>query len=343
MKLYFDEFEFDLESHELRRAAEPLKVDPLVLRLLAVLLRNAGELVSKQQLITQVWEGRAVSENVITVAMVRLRKTLGHRPGEREFVNNVHGRGYRFVCPVAQQPREREASWGVRTVARASRPPFVGRERLLRTLHDAFTEAAAGRGSACVLTGEPGIGKTRAIEVFGGQVSARGGSVIWGHCRESGDTPSLWPFAQILREVLTWQGSSDPRSELRSWITRVPELGILLPELARELDAPPASALKFMQGWSALSKHQVFDAITSMLERAAEDKAGCVVVLDDLQRADTASLELLQFWIDRLPRTHILLLGSLNRVDLAPAAARTHFAYVYGHRNTTRLTLQRLS
>ncbi|HKP58133.1 MAG TPA: AAA family ATPase [Polyangiales bacterium] len=342
MKLYFDEFEFDLERCELRRAAEPIKVDPLVLRLLGVLLRNAGELVSKQQLITQVWDGRAVSENVITVAMVRLRKTLGHKPGEREFVNNVHGRGYRFVCPVAQQPREPQPAWGARTPQRSSRPPFVGRERLLRTLHDAYTEAAAGRGSACLLTGEPGIGKTRAIEVFEAQTHANGGSVVWGHCRESGDTPSLWPFAQILREVLAWEGALDSRAELRSWITRVPELGLLLPELARELDAPPASSLKFMHGWSALSKHQVFDAITTLLERAAEHTT-CVVVLDDLQRADVASLELLQFWIDRLPRTHILLLGSLNRVDLAPAAARAHFAYVYGHRNTTRLTLQRLS
>jgi non-specific serine/threonine protein kinase len=73
----FEDFELDSEALELRRAGAPIKADPLVLRLLGVLVRNAGQLVSKQRLLQEVWDGRAVADNVLTVSMVRLRRALG--------------------------------------------------------------------------------------------------------------------------------------------------------------------------------------------------------------------------------------------------------------------------
>src|SRR5437868_5096982 len=95
--LGFDEFELDPANLELRRAGEIIKADALVLRLLIALARNPDRLVTKDELVALVWEGRAVADNVITVSMARLRKTLGHQRGEREFVATVYGRGYRFV------------------------------------------------------------------------------------------------------------------------------------------------------------------------------------------------------------------------------------------------------
>src|SRR5689334_23200245 len=100
MILAFDEFELDPDRLELRRDGLPVKAEPAVLRLLACLVRNAGRLVTKQDLVEQVWDGRSVAENAITVAMVRLRKVLGHKSGERELIVNLHGRGYRFTRPV---------------------------------------------------------------------------------------------------------------------------------------------------------------------------------------------------------------------------------------------------
>src|SRR5579863_4992 len=75
----FDEFELDPDRLELRRAGYPIKADPLVLRLLGSLVRQAGMLVTKQELIERVWDGRTVSDNVVTVTMTRLRKTLGQK------------------------------------------------------------------------------------------------------------------------------------------------------------------------------------------------------------------------------------------------------------------------
>src|ERR1700712_5259537 len=98
----FDDYELAADSMELSQAGKPVKADHMVLRLLSVLVQNAGQLVTKAELFQRVWDDRAVSENVITVAMVRLRRLLADSAGERTFIVNVHGRGYRFVRPVSR-------------------------------------------------------------------------------------------------------------------------------------------------------------------------------------------------------------------------------------------------
>jgi eukaryotic-like serine/threonine-protein kinase len=334
----FDEFELDADRLELRRSGRAIKADPLVLRLLAVLVGSAGQLVTKQELVTRVWNDRAVAENVITVAMVRLRKTLGHRRNEREFVSNVHGRGYRFVRPVTTRDAE-PAPPLAPAVASAAAPPFVGRDRVRGRLRAALHELRAGRGGACVLTGEAGIGKTRMVEMLEREATLAGVLVAWGHCREAGDTPPLWPFAQLARELLARLPDAAIATRLGG---AARELARLLPELAcaaeaaRETDAASHDP-------DGMARHRIFDAVTRLFTLATE-QLPCLLVLDDLHRADPASLELLRYWIDELPRSRVLLVGTARRLEhgAGPAAA-AHLPYVLGHRNCTRIALDPLS
>jgi DNA-binding winged helix-turn-helix (wHTH) protein len=349
VRFYFDEFELDLDRVELRRAGTPTKMEPTVLRLLEVLVRAEGRVVTKDELLDQVWGGRVVAENVITVAMTRLRKTLGHAAGQREFVNNVHGRGYRFVCPVAQQPpassngaapalRGGSAPDAARAVHTSK--PFVGRERVLAELASALAETDAGHGNACVLTGEPGIGKTRALEVFARELASRGMFVAWGHCRESEDTPPLWPFAQVLRQLRTWSPRHEKSSEPVAWAAQLVELAKLSPELLQDEATRPTRGERGESG-DRLAKHRLFDAIIQLLASVSEQHT-CVLVLDDLHRADAASLELLHSWIDQLPRMRILLLAAFPRIEEARSGVRAQLAYLHGHRNVARLMLKPL-
>ena len=72
---------------------------------------------------------------------------------------------------------------------------FVGRPAELAALAAAWSAAAAGRGTAVVVTGEPGIGKTRLVEAF----AARAGATVrWGRCAEIGGAPPYWPWQQVL-------------------------------------------------------------------------------------------------------------------------------------------------
>ncbi|HMI89707.1 MAG TPA: winged helix-turn-helix domain-containing protein, partial [Polyangiales bacterium] len=88
----FDEFELDGHRLELRRGGAPIKVDALVLRLLVCLVRRPGSLVTKEEIVAEVWAGRAVADNVLTVSMARLRKAIGQSRGGREFVATAYGR-----------------------------------------------------------------------------------------------------------------------------------------------------------------------------------------------------------------------------------------------------------
>ncbi|MGY1704136.1 BTAD domain-containing putative transcriptional regulator [Geodermatophilus sp. SYSU D00697] len=72
---------------------------------------------------------------------------------------------------------------------------FVGRATELDALGAAWASAGAGRGTAVVVTGEPGIGKTRLVEAFAGR---SGAAVRWGRCAEIGGAPPYWPWQQVL-------------------------------------------------------------------------------------------------------------------------------------------------
>jgi DNA-binding winged helix-turn-helix (wHTH) protein len=355
MIIKFDEYELDPDQLELRRAGRPVRADTLVLRLLAALVRKAGQLVTKAELIARVWDDRAVSDNVLTVAMVRLRKALGQSAGEREFIVNVHGRGYRFVRPITEHegplapvllderaPPERiEATTSIRA-------PFVGREVPLRRLQVALDEARAGRGSVCLLLGEPGIGKTRTVEQLAQQALTSGVQVAWGVSLEAGETPPLSPFVQLVRELdalphepatsVQARGSAHERRADRRGRGDVPA-GLssaqhaIKAELRGLWDADSLSA-------KPANKHRLFAALLEVFAPSGGSPTR-LLVLDDLHRADAASLEFLCRFVDRIARTNVLLVCTLRPVA-SSSGSSADLAYVKGHCNCQRIELERL-
>src|SRR6476646_9538444 len=79
---------------------------------------------------------------------------------------------------------------------------FVGRKRELAEIRAAIDDARAGRGRLVLLTGEPGIGKTRLADEATNLATAKGMRVRWGRCWEGGGAPAHWPWIQVIREVL---------------------------------------------------------------------------------------------------------------------------------------------
>lgn len=330
MMVFFDEFEFNSETLELKRDGSPVRFDPLLLRMLGVLSARPGQLVTKQDLVRSVWGGGIVTDNAVTVAIARLRRLLGHEREKREFIVTVHGRGYRFVRHVSS--RSPEAALKGAAEESSQHPLFVGRERVLKHLREALEEARDGRGSACMLLGDSGMGKTRAIEIIAQEATAAGVPVAWGYCREVGDTPPLWPFAQLIRELLTKVPLDPSDAHFRRL---VPQLKRVLPELVEPTalqrdDGDPRS--------SQVARYKIFDATARVLAMAAQ-KSPCVLVLDDLHRADPASLELLRYLIDELAITRIALYGTVRTSE----PLHPHLEHVLGHRNVARITLEPLA
>lgn len=97
----FDELTVDPLRRVLLRDGEVVAVTPKALSILLVLLENRGEVVSKEELIRQVWASAYVSDANLTQTVSSLRKALGDRTGDRRYVVTVPGQGYCFAAPVS--------------------------------------------------------------------------------------------------------------------------------------------------------------------------------------------------------------------------------------------------
>jgi predicted ATPase len=75
----------------------------------------------------------------------------------------------------------------------------VGRERELAELRAGLGDALSGHGRLFLISGEPGIGKTRLAEQLSSQAYEQGVRVLWGRCWEGEGAPAYWPIVQILR------------------------------------------------------------------------------------------------------------------------------------------------
>ncbi len=337
MNFAFDDFELDAERLELRCAGRLVNVNPMALMVLSCLVRQAGQLVSKEELVAQVWEGRAITDAAITVTTARLRKTLKRHGGGHEFFESVYGRGYRFLWPVTVR-QGGSAAPAPLVDAGSTQPPFVGRERMLHRLRQSLEQARAGRGCMCALIGEAGIGKTRVVEELERELRGPSMLVSWGGCQELGDTPPLAPWRRALRPALA---RLDP-GELEA------SLGGLAVDLLSSMRTVShhgertAAVGGRLEPAQRLSRVQLAEAIARAAALAAE-RGPLVIVFDDLHRADSATLELLAQMIDGLGRTRLLIIATLRPPPFGPSGpAGAHLDYAVGHRNCERVVLEPL-
>ena len=97
----FAGFRFSARRKELTRAGSPIALGSRAADLLAILLRHAGQTVSKETLLAAVWPDRVVEENNLTVQLSALRRALEETTGGERLINTEAGRGYRFVAAVS--------------------------------------------------------------------------------------------------------------------------------------------------------------------------------------------------------------------------------------------------
>src|SRR5688500_1024383 len=87
----------------------PVQLMPKAIETLVHLVLNAGQTVTKDQLLRTVWPDTVVEENNLTQNISALRRAFGEKLGEHRFIVTIPGRGYRFVAPVTPVTRAAEA------------------------------------------------------------------------------------------------------------------------------------------------------------------------------------------------------------------------------------------
>jgi DNA-binding CsgD family transcriptional regulator/tetratricopeptide (TPR) repeat protein len=137
--------------------------------------------------------------------------------------------------------------------------------------------AAAGEGSLVLVSGEPGIGKTRLVEQLARAVMDAGRRVLWAACWDGDGVPAFWPWTRLVPEFAWHRGAS----------------------------AAGAEEARF----------RLFEDVAALLRRTAADDP-LLLVIDDLQWADTASLLLLRFLTGHLRGSRLLVVAMYRDVEV---------------------------
>lgn len=108
MLYLFDKFVLDTDRRELRRGAELVSVEPQVFDLLSFLIEQRNRVVSRDDLITAVWDGRIVSESALSARINAARTVIGDNGEEQHFIKTLPRKGIRFVADVREQGDDAE-------------------------------------------------------------------------------------------------------------------------------------------------------------------------------------------------------------------------------------------
>ncbi|HEV3496694.1 MAG TPA: BTAD domain-containing putative transcriptional regulator, partial [Actinomycetes bacterium] len=250
-------------------------------------------------------------------ARTTLREEVGIQPGpalrrlEDEILRQAPSLNW-------QPPREDRPSVLTRPVvperAPADRPvptvrrgPLVGRDAEIQVLRHVVAEAHAGRGGLVLVSGEPGIGKTRLVEEVVAEATDVGIAVAWGRCHDEEGTPSCWPWVQVIRGLLHSQDRAALQGALGSGAGEIAQIVPEVKELATSLEPPAVLD-------PAAARFQLYDAVNRFLGGLAGHRP-LVIVLDDIHWADPPSLQLVQFVGARVGETGVLLVVTFRDVD----------------------------
>ena len=213
-------------------------------------------------------------------------------------------------------------------VAPVAEVPFVGRDLELDQLKHAWIAAREGRAHLVLLSGEPGIGKSRLALELGRRVRAEGHVVASARAYEAAGRLPWGPVIDLLRS-----------DALRSHIDTLgtvwrAELARLLPEL---LEASPAPAPS--RGGDLAQRHRLFDAVS----RAIVGDRPRLLIIDDLQWCDAETIELIGFVVRSGPTAPVLIVGTVRSEEIPEHHPLVGLIDALGHdKAVTTVPLDRL-
>lgn len=314
----FGDFEIDAGGFELSRRGRTIELQPKPLEVLLYLVRHRDRIVSRQELLAELWRGVTVSEDSLDKAISASRRALGDAGATQSCIRTIRGRGFRFVASVDEVGATPAAAPAAMPATACEENDFVGRDEVLSRIAAAIDGATAGRGRLLLLAGEPGMGKTRTAQEAAARARRAGVRVLAGWCHEDEAAPSLWPWLHVLRPLAA---ERDPTGLARELGDAAGDLAKLLPALREPLRVAGRSVHVDRQQ----ARYRLLDALVELVKHATRE-AVCSIFLDDFHWADAASLALLGMLTRELAETRLVLLVTHRSSGLPPGHALTELA-----------------
>jgi len=154
LRYHFEEYEFDTDLRELYRGADAIQVAPQVFDLLDYLIRNRDRVVSKDDLINTVWNGRVVSDAALTTRLNVARNVLGDSGEKQRLIKTLPRKGFRFVGTVQELQRPTDAALSA-GLGERSLQNIAGPARSNVAAEDGLASAAHNGGTMSISPAAP--------------------------------------------------------------------------------------------------------------------------------------------------------------------------------------------
>lgn len=213
--------------------------------------------------------------------------------------------------------------------------PFVGRQQEVELLHERWVQSQEDMGQIVIISGEPGIGKSRLVDVF----RESSGEMVSFECRCSPYTQhsALYPLIDLVQRCLAWPPEASPQHKLQTLEEMLRTAGLSLttavPLLAPLLSLVLPSRYPALTLEPALQKQYTFETLLAWVLHHTERQPLCLVV-EDLHWVDPSTMEFLTLLASQMPMARMLVLVTCRSEFVPPW---TGSSYV------THMTLSRLT
>jgi DNA-binding winged helix-turn-helix (wHTH) protein len=304
----FPPFRLDLVNQCLWRSGagaleQRILLTPKAFAMLRHLVERAGRLVTQEEFLQALWPETYVQPEVLKSHIRDIRSALGDDPKIPRFIETLPRRGYRFIAPVTDDARK--------AYQEVASPPdrLVGRKPELDRLQRVFQRTLRGDRQLVFVTGEPGIGKTALVDVFERQVAAYHGlRTARGQCVEGyGGQEPYYPMLEALGPLCRGGG---PDSVEQVLAAQAPTWVVQFPALMKR-----AQREKLQREVLGAGRERMLREMADALETITAESP-LLVVFEDLQWADSSTVDLLSVLAHRRQPAKLLLLCTYRPVDV---------------------------
>jgi DNA-binding winged helix-turn-helix (wHTH) protein/predicted ATPase len=311
----FEEFELDTAAYELRREGGAVDLEPQVFDVLTYLLQHRDRVVSKQELLENVWKTRFVTESALTSRIKAARKVIGDDGRTQRIIKTQHGRGYRFVASVREQDRPAYGNGpfmeppGGAPLKGTPHSPLVGRDGEFAALQRLLGDALDGTRRTALVSGEAGLGKTALVEAFVQRAKRTRVATAIGRCLEQrGAAEPYMPLFEVMARLCRGDRGTDVREILTThaptWMAEMPWLlgSTQLEELRRR--SLGSTRLRMLR--------EIAEALDAISERWP-----LVLVLEDVQWSDPSTRDAVNALSRRREPARLLLICTCRATDVS--------------------------